>query len=73
MGTQTDHRHPLLTTEQVAKWLGIATRTVCLWAESREIPAIKIGRQWRFCEAAVSAWLESQEARDKLLFPKGDG
>jgi excisionase family DNA binding protein len=53
------YRTPLLTTAAVAKWLGIAPRTVCLWAECKEIPAIKIGRQWRFREAEVGEWLRN--------------
>ena len=39
------NREPLMTTAAVAKWLGVSTRTLCLWAECKEIPAIKIGRQ----------------------------
>ena len=53
---------PLLTTAAVAKWLGVSTRTVCLWAECKELPAIKIGRQWRFREGELSSWLQSPEA-----------
>ena len=53
---------PLLTTAAVAKWLGVATRTVCLWAECKEIPAIKIGRQWRFREGELREWLNSPQA-----------
>lgn len=56
---------PLLTTAAVAKWLGISTRAVCLWAECREIPAIKIGRQWRFRYEELSEWLASPKA-DKV-------
>lgn len=56
--TQDSHQ-PLLTTAAVAKWLGVATRTVCLWAECKEIPAIKIGRQWRFREGELREWLDS--------------
>jgi excisionase family DNA binding protein len=48
---------PLLTTAAVAKWLGISTRAVCLWAECKEIPAIKLGRQWRFRRDELSEWL----------------
>jgi excisionase family DNA binding protein len=55
-------QQPLLTTEAVAKWLGVSTRTVCLWAECRELPAIKIGRQWRFREGELSVWLQSPNA-----------
>lgn len=55
-------REPLLTTAAVSKWLGVSTRTLCLWAECREIPAIKIGRQWRFRESELAGWLESPDA-----------
>ena len=48
----------MLSTEEVAKWLGIATRTVCTWAELKELPAVKVGRQWRFRRSAVAEWLE---------------
>jgi excisionase family DNA binding protein len=53
------NHEPLLSTAAVAKWLGIAPRTVCLWAESKVIPAIKIGRQWRFREGELREWLRS--------------
>ena len=43
-------RDPLLSTSAVAKWLGVSARTICFWAECGEIPAIKVGRQWRFRE-----------------------
>ena len=55
-------REPLLTTAAVARWLGVSTRTVCLWAECKELPAIKIGRQWRFREGELSAWLQTPDA-----------
>ena len=58
----TNHHEPLLTTAAVAKWLGISTRTLCLWAECKEIPAIKIGRQWRFRESELTNWLDDSEA-----------
>ena len=61
----SSYRVPLLTTAAVAKWLGVSTRTVCLWAECKEIPAIKIGRQWRFREGEVGEWLENPETKVK--------
>lgn len=47
----------LLNTYQLAAWLGISTRTLCLWAECSELPAIKVGRQWRFERDAIQQWL----------------
>ncbi len=55
----------MLTTEDVSKWLGIARRTVCLWAECSALPAIKVGRQWRFRRSAIVRWLE--QAQPNLL------
>jgi excisionase family DNA binding protein len=40
--------YPLLKTVDVAKILGVSTRTICLWAECSEIPGVRIGKQWRF-------------------------
>jgi excisionase family DNA binding protein len=51
---------PLLTTAAVAKWFGISTRAVCLWAECKELPAIKVGRQWRFRREELGRWLQNE-------------
>jgi excisionase family DNA binding protein len=61
------NHEPLITTAAVAKWLGIAPRTVCLWAECQEIPAIKIGRQWRFRESELREWLQNPGSKVKVL------
>jgi excisionase family DNA binding protein len=55
-------RESFLTTAAVARWLGVAPRTICLWAECKEIPAIKIGRQWRFREGELFEWLRNPSA-----------
>ena len=51
-----------MSTAAVSKWLGISPRTLCLWAECREIPAIKVGRQWRFRESELMKWLQNPNA-----------
>ena len=53
---------PLLRSAQVAAWLGISQRTVCLWAELNEIPGFKLGHQWRFREDDIRSWLQSHLA-----------
>ena len=63
--TQSEHKDPFLSTAAVARWLGISTRTVCFWAECGEIPALKVGRQWRFREEELRRWLDSSQ--EKLL------
>lgn len=43
-----------LKTSEVAKALRISSRTVRLWAECLALPAVKIGKQWRFRAADVA-------------------
>jgi excisionase family DNA binding protein len=47
----------LLNTRDVAEFLGVTARTVRLWAELGEIPALRIGRQWRFRCSDLNDWL----------------
>jgi excisionase family DNA binding protein len=72
---KSNTREPLLSTSAVSKWLGVSTRTLCLWAECKEIPAMKIGRQWRFRESEVADWLHSPEAArvKHLMLPQAAG
>jgi excisionase family DNA binding protein len=54
-------REPLLTTAVVAKWLQVSSRTLRLWAECAEIPAVRVGRQWRFRRTDVLEWMETRK------------
>ena len=49
----------MLTTKDVSQWLNVPIRTICLWAECGEIPAVKVGRHWRFYRDEVRCWLEA--------------
>ena len=46
-----------LSTSAVASRLGVSTRSVRLWAECGQVPAIKVGRQWRIEERQFEEWL----------------
>jgi len=48
---------PLLTAADVAAWLNLNIETVYNLIANAQLPAIKIGGQWRFQEAQVCAWL----------------
>ena len=58
-----DQHDTFLSTSTVARWLGISPRTVCFWAECGEIPALKVGRQWRFREEEIRRWLDTTQER----------
>ena len=53
-------RRRYLSTSTIASRLGVSTRSVRLWAECGEIPAMKVGRQWRFDEAGFEQWLQGR-------------
>jgi excisionase family DNA binding protein len=56
------HVHdPLLSVEQAAEFLGVSAYTVRQWARERRIPAIRLGRYWRFRQSSLDAWIEAQE------------
>ncbi len=48
----------LLNVKQVAQYLQLKESTIYSWAQDGKIPAIKIGRTWRFRQADLDAWLE---------------
>mgnify|MGYP000602843826 CR=1 FL=1 len=48
----------LLNVKQVAGYLQLKESTIYSWAQDGKIPAIKIGRTWRFRRSDLDAWLE---------------
>jgi excisionase family DNA binding protein len=51
-----------MTTEEVLEYLQVNLRTVDRLIRRRNIPAIRVGRQWRFRRGDIEAWLETQRA-----------
>lgn len=52
-----------LTTEEVLEYLQVNLRTVYRLIKAGKIPAVRVGRQWRFRKTDIDAWLESQCTR----------
>lgn len=48
----------LLNVKQVAQYLQLKESTIYSWAQDGKIPAIKIGRTWRFRRSDLDDWLE---------------
>ena len=46
--------------QQVAEYLQVKPLTIYQWAREDKIPAIKIGRIWRFKKEAIDNYLEEQ-------------
>ena len=52
-----------LTTEEVLEYLQVNLRTVYRLIKGGKIPAVRVGRQWRFRKRDIDAWLDSQRPR----------
>src|SRR4249919_198381 len=52
-----------LTTEEVLEYLQVNLRTVYRLIKAGKIPAVRVGRQWRFRKRYIDAWLDSQRPR----------
>jgi len=52
-----------LTTEEVLEYLQINLRTVYRLIKAGKIPAVRVGRQWRFRKRDIDVWLDSQRPR----------
>ena len=61
MGENGDH---IMTIEEVARYLSLHALTVRRLAREGEIPAFKIGRQWRVKKGLLDRWIERETMRN---------
>jgi len=58
----------LLTVEEVADYLSVHRYTIYRFLAQKELPAFKVGNQWRFQKKMIDAWLmrNSNFQKEKL-------
>ena len=49
----------IMTTREVAKYLKLHEITICKLAGEGKIPAIRIGKVWRFVKENIDEWISS--------------
>jgi excisionase family DNA binding protein len=54
--------HDLLTPTEVLDYLRVNVRTVYRLMRCGELPAVRVGRQWRVQRTELDAWLRRQQA-----------
>jgi excisionase family DNA binding protein len=68
---------PILKIADVAQLLKVAQKTIYALAQRREIPAFKVGGQWRFSKAALDNWIaarcKASLEREEAHEPEDDG
>lgn len=58
----------IMTTKELAKYLKLHEITIGKYAARGEIPAIRIGRVWRFDKEAIDNWIK--QGQEKATKPK---
>jgi excisionase family DNA binding protein len=58
---RTDTAIKLLTLAEAATILKISKRTLHRMIQHRQIPAFKVGGQWRLLESRFQEWVEDEE------------
>ncbi len=47
----------IMTLEEVAAYLRLKPQTVYAWAQEKKMPAVKLGKEWRFRKSVLDAWI----------------
>jgi len=55
---------PLMTVEQVSKWLNVGKNTVYRLVKEDGLPALKVVHSLRFRRAEVARWLEEKTPKE---------
>src|SRR5919107_5934658 len=62
-----DQLDRLLSTEEVAGYLGVGQATVYRWCRDESLPAVKIGRRWRVRRSALEEFVRKHERSETLV------
>jgi excisionase family DNA binding protein len=49
--------HPMMNADNVSKWLRISKSTLCALCKDGQVPAVRIGKHWRFERGVLQHWL----------------
>ena len=64
-----DKPDPIMTIDEVAEYLDLHPLTVRRLARDGEIPAFKVGRQWRVKRAILGRWLVEESMKNLDISP----
>jgi excisionase family DNA binding protein len=64
-----DNQRRLMTTDEVVAYLRVNARTVYRLMQTGDLPAVRVGRQWRVRQGDLDEWLE--RSRSTAPAPEG--
>lgn len=50
--------------KEIMEHLGVSRDTIMKWIDTKNMPATKVGRLWKFKVSEVDAWMKSDAATD---------
>jgi excisionase family DNA binding protein len=50
----------IMTAEETCRYLKITPRTLYRYLRSRQIPAFKLGKEWRFVRSDLEQWIRDR-------------
>jgi excisionase family DNA binding protein len=51
--------------EEIAEHLGVSKDTIYRWISTKQMPAHKVGKLWKFKISEIDEWVTKGEAADK--------
>jgi PTS system nitrogen regulatory IIA component len=64
----------LMSVKELAEYLNVNISTVYMWSQHGQIPAMKIGKMWRYRRSEIDNWLNQRRTpRWEPEEPPGDG
>ncbi len=53
----------IMTTKELAKYLRLHEITICKHAAEGKIPAVRVGKVWRFDKEAINKWISKGQSK----------
>ena len=53
----------IMTTRELAGYLRLHEITICKYAAEGKIPAVRVGRVWRFDKEAIDKWISKGQSK----------
>ena len=54
----------IMTTREMAEYLRLHQITICKFAAEGKIPALRVGRVWRFDKEAIDKWISEGQGKN---------
>ena len=60
-----DNSNRMMTIKEVAEYLSVHEKTIYRLVKSGELPALRVGGQWRFEKKVLDSWIQNRTHGEK--------